>query len=144
MASFSLKVTTPEKIFFDGETSQIIVRTTEGDIGILANHTSLVADLPSGPLKVRQEDGSILLKTTQGERAYDGVFIFRPAVAPDSLLPGLDLDGAFIRVDRRMASNLPRVYACGDCTGHPLQIAKAVGEGNIAAISAAEDLQRQS
>ncbi len=41
-ASFSLSVVTPEKIFFDGETSQIIVRTTEGDIGILANHTSLV------------------------------------------------------------------------------------------------------
>ena len=57
-ASFSLSVVTPEKVFFDGETSQIIVRTTEGDIGILAHHTSLVADLPSGPLKVRQEDGS--------------------------------------------------------------------------------------
>ncbi|MBQ8787241.1 MAG: ATP synthase F1 subunit epsilon [Oscillospiraceae bacterium] len=58
MASFSLNVITPEKIFFDGETTQIIVRTTEGDIGVLANHTSLVADLPSGPLKIRQEDGS--------------------------------------------------------------------------------------
>lgn len=57
-ASFSLSVVTPEKIFFDGETSQIIVRTTEGDIGILANHTSLVADLPSGPLKVMQADGN--------------------------------------------------------------------------------------
>ncbi|MDE6762613.1 MAG: ATP synthase F1 subunit epsilon [Oscillospiraceae bacterium] len=57
-ASFSLSVVTPEKVFFDGETSQIIVRTTVGDIGILANHTSLVADLPSGPLKVKQEDGS--------------------------------------------------------------------------------------
>ncbi len=58
MASFSLNVITPEKVFFEGETTQIIVRTTEGDIGILANHTSLVADLPSGPLKIRQEDGS--------------------------------------------------------------------------------------
>lgn len=57
-ASFSLSVVTPEKVFFDGETTQIIVRTTDGDIGILANHTSLVADLPSGPLKVKQEDGS--------------------------------------------------------------------------------------
>lgn len=57
-ASFSLSVVTPEKVFFDGETTQIIVRTTDGDIGVLANHTSLVADLPSGPLKVRQEDGS--------------------------------------------------------------------------------------
>ena len=87
-----------------------------------------------------QADGRILLTTDKGEKAYDGVFIFRPAVAPDSLLPGLTLDGPFIRVDRRMAASLPRVYACGDCTGHPLQIAKAVGEGNIAAISAAEDL----
>ena len=68
MASFSLKVTTPEKIFFDGETSQIIVRTTEGDIGILANHTSLVADLPSGPLKIRQEDGSWKVAAAQGGR----------------------------------------------------------------------------
>ncbi len=58
MANFSLSVITPEKVFFDGETTQIIVRTTEGDIGIMANHTSLVADLPSGPLKVKQEDGS--------------------------------------------------------------------------------------
>ncbi len=58
MTPFSLKVITPEKIFFDGETTQIITRTSEGDIGILANHTSLVADLPSGPLKIKQEDGS--------------------------------------------------------------------------------------
>lgn len=56
--SFSLNITTPEKVFFDGETTQIIVRTTEGDIGVLANHTRLVASLPSGPLKVKQEDGS--------------------------------------------------------------------------------------
>lgn len=56
--SFSLNITTPEKVFFDGETTQIIVRTTEGDIGVLANHTRLVASLPSGPLKVKQDDGS--------------------------------------------------------------------------------------
>ena len=76
----------------------------------------------------KQTDGRILLTTDKGEKAYDGVFIFRPAVAPDSLLPGIALEGSFIRVDRRMACNLPHVYACGDCTGHPLQIAKAVGE----------------
>ena len=89
-----------------------------------------------------QPDGRILLTTDLGEKAYDGIFIFRPAVAPGSLLPGIELDGSFIRVDRRMAVNIPYAYACGDCTGHPLQIAKAVGEGNIAAISAAEDLSK--
>ncbi len=57
-AQFRLTVITPEKVFFDDETSQIIVRTAAGDIGVLANHTSLVADLPSGPLKIKTEDGS--------------------------------------------------------------------------------------
>lgn len=94
------------------------------------------------PKALARQDGRIALTCDEGVRLYDGVFIFRPAVSPDSLLPGLQLDGAFIPVDRRMATNLPRVYAAGDCTGQPLQIAKAVGEGNIAAISAAEDLSR--
>ena len=94
------------------------------------------------PAELIRENGKITVKTDSTADAYDGVFIFRPAVSPDSLLPGLALDGAFIPVDRRMATNLPRVYAAGDCTGAPLQIAKAVGEGNIAAISAAEDLSK--
>ncbi len=85
-------------------------------------------------------EGGIAVQTDAGDAVYDGVFVFRPAVAPDRLLPGLPLDGAFIRTDRRMATGLPLVYACGDCTGQPLQVAKAVGEGNVAAISASEDL----
>lgn len=58
MTKFHLTVITPEKTFFDGETDEVIVRTTEGDIGILANHISLVASLPSGPMKIRNDDGS--------------------------------------------------------------------------------------
>lgn len=59
MASeFRLTIITPEKTFFDDETSMLIVRTSEGDIGILANHASLVASLPSGPVKIKTEDGS--------------------------------------------------------------------------------------
>ncbi len=92
------------------------------------------------PLSLEGRDKQIAVKTDGGEAVYDGVFIFRPAVAPDRILHGLPLDGPFIRVDRRMATGLPLVYACGDCAGQPLQVAKAVGEGNVAAISAAEDL----
>ena len=53
MKSFKLKIITPEKIFFNDETEQIIVRTTEGDIGILAGHENYVADLPDGPFRVK-------------------------------------------------------------------------------------------
>jgi len=73
-------------------------------------------------------------------RLYDGIFILRPAVAMTTLLPSLKTEGAFVPVDRHMATNLSGIYACGDLTGHPLQVAKAVGEGNIAAISCADYL----
>lgn len=92
----------------------------------------------------RNEAGQIVLTTNEGEAAYDGVFIFRPAVAPNRLLPGIALGGPFIQVDRQMACSLPGVFACGDCTGKPLQIAKAVGEGNIAAITCAEYLSAKA
>ena len=92
------------------------------------------------PRELARQAGRIAVATAEGSRLYDGVFVFRPAVAADRLLPGLKTEGAFIAVNRRMQTSLPRVYAAGDCTGQPLQIAKAVGEGNIAAISAAEDL----
>lgn len=98
---------------------------------------------PGTPTALAREDGRVTVTTTEGIAAYDGVFVFRPAVSPGTMLPGLAMSGAFITVDRRMATNLPRVYAAGDCTGMPLQIAKAVGEGNVAAISAAEDLSKE-
>lgn len=65
MRSYKLKIITPEKVFFDGETEQIIVRTTEGDIGILAGHENYVADLPAGPFRVKL-DGSFRLAAISG------------------------------------------------------------------------------
>ena len=65
-----------------------------------------------------------------------GVFILRPAVAPTDLLPTLATANGAIQVDRSMATNLPGVFAAGDCTGAPYQIAKAAGEGQVAALSA--------
>ncbi|MBN1891888.1 MAG: NAD(P)/FAD-dependent oxidoreductase, partial [Clostridiales bacterium] len=66
----------------------------------------------------------------------DGVFILRSSIAPDALLPGVETEGGFISVDRAQETSVPGVYAAGDCTGKPLQIAKAVGEGLVAALSA--------
>jgi F-type H+-transporting ATPase subunit epsilon len=55
---FSVKIITPEKTFFDGDTEMLIVRTSEGELGIMANHISLVVNLPSSPLRIQNEDGS--------------------------------------------------------------------------------------
>ncbi len=77
-----------------------------------------------------------------GERCpCEGVFILRPAIAPADLLPGLQVEQGSIVVDRNMSTGLPGVFAAGDCTGRPYQVAKAVGEGLVAGESAAEYLE---
>lgn len=55
---FKLEVVTPDCTFFDGETDMVILRTTEGDIGILYDHEPLVAPLRIGSMRVKLEDKS--------------------------------------------------------------------------------------
>ena len=56
MNSYKLKIITPEKIFFDGDVTQIVVRTSEGNAGFLSGHIDYVSHVVSGPLKVRETD----------------------------------------------------------------------------------------
>ena len=77
------------------------------------------------------------------EIAVDGLFILRNAVAPGTLVPGLETDGPHIVAGRGQETNLPGIFAAGDCTGRPYQIAKAVGEGNIAAHAMLEYLAKE-
>lgn len=74
----------------------------------------------------------------------DGVFLLRQAVAPSTLLPGLEVENGTVVVDRNMATNIPGVFAAGDITGAPLQISKAVGEGLVAALNCAAWLDKQA
>ena len=70
------------------------------------------------------------------EHKVDGVFIIKDTVSVTKLVPGLEYADGGIVVDRQMRTNVPGVFAAGDCTGKPYQLAKAAGEGNVAALSA--------
>jgi F-type H+-transporting ATPase subunit epsilon len=48
MTPFPLKIVTPDGVEFDGQAEELIVRTTTGDLGILAGHTACVAPLGMG------------------------------------------------------------------------------------------------
>ena len=76
------------------------------------------------------------------ELAVNGLFALRDAISLGTLLPGLETEGAHIKVNRAMETNIPGVYAAGDCTGRPYQYTKAVGEGNVAAHSVIEYLAK--
>ena len=48
MTSFPLKIVTPDGLDYDGQAEEVIVRTTSGDLGILAGHINCVAPLGMG------------------------------------------------------------------------------------------------
>ena len=92
-------------------------------------------------LEILGENKVTGVRTAAGEEiSCDGVFLLRSSIAPAHLAPGLALEDGYIKVNARMATNLPRVFAAGDCTGQPLQLAKAVGQGQIAAHFAMETI----
>lgn len=88
------------------------------------------------PLGIEKRDGRMVLATDGGEISADGIFLLRESVSPGKLVPGLELDGNHVKVDRKMATNLPGLFAAGDITGTPYQYVKSAGEGNVAALSA--------
>jgi len=73
----------------------------------------------------------------------EGLFIIGAETAPERLLPGLEMDGKHIKVNRQQETNLVGVYAAGDCTGQPYQVAKSVGEGQIAGLNASRYVSKK-
>ena len=66
------------------------------------------------------------------------MFIIKDSISVSKLIDGLEYENGAIVTKRDMSTSIPGVFACGDCTGKPYQLAKAAGEGNIAALSACE------
>jgi len=95
------------------------------------------------PIGILGEEKVSHLATKDGQIATDGIFIFRDVTPAEQLLSGLNLRQGAIEVDRSMATNIPGVFAAGDVTGRPLQLAKAVGEGLVAGLSAAAFIERK-
>ena len=72
------------------------------------------------------------------EYKTDCIFILTDKVTSESLVAGIETENGAVKVDRKMKTSVAGVFAAGDCTGAPYQVAIAVGEGNIAALSACE------
>ena len=53
MATFKIKVVTYEELVLQQEADFVLVRTTEGDMGILPNHAPFIAELSTGEMKIR-------------------------------------------------------------------------------------------
>jgi len=92
--------------------------------------------------EINGRDGVEGIVMDDGSRlSVQGVFIELGAKGVMELagLLGVQLDDEMkhIRTNKKMETSVPGIYAAGDITGPPWQVAKAVGEGCIAGLEAA-------
>ena len=83
-----------------------------------------------------------VLLTTGETLKVNGIFIELGAKGAMELAANLGVvfdaeTFSFIETNKRQETNIPGLYAAGDITGQPWQIAKAVGEGCVAGMEAA-------
>lgn len=146
--------------FFKGKNVAVIAYTDEGEeeANFLADLCPVVTYIPlyqnikmlNDKIKIiKQKPKAILgqqqvthLELEQDKLAVDGVFIFREVTPVEQLVPGIEITEGQIKVSRDMATTVSGIFAAGDCTGKPFQLAKAVGEGQVAALNAVKFLEQ--
>lgn len=100
--------------------------------------TSVPESIKVNTAKINKINGNNIIDSIEFENAAEqkinGLFVAIGVAGSADLARklGVTLNGRNIAVNERMATNLPGLYAAGDCTGGMLQIAKAVHEGAIA------------
>lgn len=123
-----------------------------GSAALLTDGKELKAEVPEGvqviTKKIRSVDGEEAVTGVtfaDGERfPADGLFVALGSAGAVDLARkvGALTDGRSIQVDETMATNVPGLFAAGDCTGGLLQISTAVGEGAKAAMSMIKYVRR--
>jgi thioredoxin reductase (NADPH) len=112
----------------------------------------LAAKLAASTVQVRK---GVWVKEISGDKAVTGLVLEDDRVlAVEGVFVELGAKGAMelavnlgvlldsetfthIETDKKQATNIPGIYAAGDIAGHPYQMAKAVGEGCVAGLEAA-------
>ncbi len=54
-----VSVVSPEEVLFEGEATQVVTRTTEGDVAFLTDHAPFLGTLVPAETRVYLADGSI-------------------------------------------------------------------------------------
>ena len=72
MRAFNIEIVTPDGIEYSGEAESLLVRTTEGDIEILAGHTDFLASLATGRARLIIEGKTRQASTSGGFLSVKG------------------------------------------------------------------------
>ena len=95
-------------------------------------------------IEIRGEDKVTSIVAGGEEHEVACVFILKDTISLSKLVQGLEYSNGAIVVDSNMATNIPGIFAAGDCVGKPYQVGKAAGDGNVAALSASSYVENKA
>src|SRR2546421_6386414 len=98
---FPVEILSPEGQVFEGEVEMISTRTTSGSIGILANHTPLLAMLDPTELRLYESENEVI-RFAQGE-GYIQVGFNRALMLVEEAHRPEDLDRSELQAKPRRA-----------------------------------------
>lgn len=124
-----------EDIKFLSEICKSVVVVHTFDIENKIDGVTYIRDRVSSIIGLNKVEGVRLIKSGQ-KIDCDGLFIVKASISAGTLLDGIETDGGFVVVNREMQTNIKGVFACGDIIGSPYQVSKAIGEGQVAGLSA--------
>lgn len=120
-------------------TEDITLFTNEMELNVSDNAKPVIEKLKVNNKKIKElGKGDILEEIVFDDGTaedIEGLFIAFGSASSTSfaLKMGIVTDGKSIIVNEKMETNIPGLYAAGDCTGVFKQVAVAVGQGAIAA-----------
>ncbi len=91
--TLNLRVVSPTRLVYEGDVNMVIVRTVEGDIGVLPGHENLTTILSMGLLRIIKGDSEEIISVLGGfcEVSKEGVTILSDAA---ELPSEIDVDRA--------------------------------------------------
>lgn len=93
MATFAFELVSPEQLLMSVDADQVTVPGAEGDFGVFAGHTPVIATLRSGVVEVESADGAERIYIAGG---LADVMQDRMTVLAEEAIPVADLDRAAI------------------------------------------------
>lgn len=106
---FSLRIITPDRVFYEGEVSMVEFNTTEGEIGILKRHVPTTVIINPGILTITEEEGTkeAALHSGFAEILQDKVVIMAEIIEWPEEIDEHRAEEAKRRAEERLRSKTP-------------------------------------
>ena len=106
---FTLKIITPDRVFFEGQVSMVEFNTTEGEIGIYKKHVPTTVIISPGILTITGEEGTKEAALHAGfvEILQDEVVILAEIIEWPDEIDRSRAEAARARAEERLRSKTP-------------------------------------